>query len=241
MAGTISNLFSGSSEENWESLDYVEFLNATATVTHSLIQVASDNSGASCNLFLANFMKFSCLIVTSCWHTITPFYCKWTGLSCVNWIKNFSSAFCLGGRGRLELCWVPTYALTESNPVWNQKSQLCKWPEDCICTNISSIDCWVWINGLPVCLVQWYIAPSSGHIFIETLICLLKLLYSLRRLCRLSIWTDHAVRMLTSKLNNILNGNSTMLNKVLYVHSDNWSHVRKLRMHSSPPWKHWIQ
>ena len=54
-------VFSGSAEENWESLDYVEFLNAR-NVTESDIEVDLDDSDVSFKLFLSNFMKFSCLL-----------------------------------------------------------------------------------------------------------------------------------------------------------------------------------
>ena len=52
-----------SAEENWELLDYIEFLNARK-VTESDIEfeVDLDDSDVSFKLFLSNFMKFSCLL-----------------------------------------------------------------------------------------------------------------------------------------------------------------------------------
>ena len=61
MAAPIRLYSAASAEENWELLDYVEFLNAR-NVTESDIEVDLDDSDVSFKLFLSNFMKFSCLL-----------------------------------------------------------------------------------------------------------------------------------------------------------------------------------
>ena len=63
MAAPIRLYSAASAEENWELLDYVEFLNAR-NVTESDIEfeVDLDDSDVSFKLFLSNFMKFLCLL-----------------------------------------------------------------------------------------------------------------------------------------------------------------------------------
>ena len=72
MAAPIRLYSAASAEENWELLDYVEFLNAW-NVMESDIEVDLDDSDVGFKLFFIKFHEVFVLIMNYCWHTITCF------------------------------------------------------------------------------------------------------------------------------------------------------------------------